>query len=200
MSQRSTQFGSLEQLWRYEMEYFENANEEPVFDADEETQMDFQTQHPQLYTNQGAYNEQIIGLLQMMGIPYINAPFEAEAQCAFLEKHRLIDGTATEDSDAFLFGCQKVYKCLFSRASAPIEFTTRRIDQDLGLEAGDLITMALFMGCDYTPGVHGIAAVNAIEIINCFGSSEEDLARFRSWVDINTQIKDKLEAGTDPNA
>eukprot|EP00354_Favella_ehrenbergii_P006989 CAMPEP_0170453666 /NCGR_PEP_ID=MMETSP0123-20130129/2175_1 /TAXON_ID=182087 /ORGANISM="Favella ehrenbergii, Strain Fehren 1" /LENGTH=69 /DNA_ID=CAMNT_0010716121 /DNA_START=1991 /DNA_END=2200 /DNA_ORIENTATION=- len=56
--------------------------------------------------------------------------------------------------------------------------------------------MALFMGCDYTPGVRGIAAVNAIEIINCFGSSEPDLARFRSWVDINTQIKDKL-AGPD---
>lgn len=48
------------------------------------------------------------------------------------------------------------------------------------------------MGSDYTPGVKGIAAVNAIEIINCFGSKEEDLIRFRKWVDINTQIKDKL--------
>ncbi len=50
----------------------------------------------------------------------------------------------------------------------------------------DLITMALFMGSDYTPGVKGIAAVNAIEIINCFGSSQADLTRFRKWVDINT--------------
>ena len=62
----------------------------------------------------------------------------------------------------------------------------------MGLIADDLITMALFMGSDYTPGVRGIAAVNATEIINCFGSTEEDLTRFRNWVDIDTQIKDKL--------
>lgn len=54
--------------------------------------------------------------------------------------------------------------------------------------------MSLFMGSDYTPGVKGIAAVNAIEIINCFGSTEDDLKRFRDWVDINTQIKDRLTA------
>ena len=56
----------------------------------------------------------------------------------------------------------------------------------MGLTSDDLITMSLFMGSDYTPGVKGIAAVNAIEIINCFGSTEEDLIRFRKWVDINT--------------
>ena len=49
----------------------------------------------------------------------------------------------------------------------------------MGLTADDLITMALFMGSDYTPGVKGIAAVNATEIINCFGSTEADLTRFR---------------------
>ena len=129
----------------------------------------------------------------MLGIPYVNAPFEAEAQCAALEKLRLVDGTATEDSDALLFGCHRVYKSLFSHSSNPLEFTKTSITSELGLQVDDLITMALFMGCDYTPGVKGIAAVNAIEIINCFGSTEEDLKRFRSWVDINTQIKDKLE-------
>ena len=48
------------------------------------------------------------------------------------------------------------------------------------------------MGSDYTPGVKGIAAVNATEIINCFGSTEADLTRFRQWVDIDNQIKDKI--------
>jgi 5'-3' exonuclease len=44
--------------------------------------------------------------------------------------------------------------------------------------------MALFMGSDYTAGVRGIAAVNAIEIINCFGSDQKSLEKFRKWVDI----------------
>ena len=98
----------------------------------------------------------------------------------------------TEDSDSLLFGCMKVYRHLFSKKTNPLEFSARQLEFDLGLKADDLITMALFMGSDYTPGVKGIAAVNSIEIINCFGSTEKDLTRFRSWVDIDTQIKDKL--------
>lgn len=47
----------------------------------------------------------------------------------------------------------------------------KAVMREMGLGRDDLITMALFMGSDYTPGVRGIAAVNAIEIINCFGSS-----------------------------
>ena len=43
--------------------------------------------------------------------------------------------------------------------------------------------MALFMGSDYTIGVKGIAAVNAIEIINSF-TGEDGLERFKRWVDI----------------
>ena len=47
----------------------------------------------------------------------------------------------------------------------------RQVKEEMALSRSDLQVMALFMGSDYTPGVKGIAAVNAIEIINCFGSS-----------------------------
>ena len=176
------------------MSYFEKQGEELQLDDYGDALISNHTQdRSHFLTSQSAQNEQIISLLQMLGIPFVNAPFEAEAQCAMLEKLRLVDGTATEDSDALLFGCNKVYKCLFSHNSNPMEYAQVRVTSELGLETDDLIIMALFMGCDYTPGVKGIAAVNATEIINCFGSTEEDLKRFRSWVDINTQIKDKLE-------
>ena len=70
-----------------------------------------------------SHNDQVIELLQMLGIPYVKAPFEAEAQCAYLEMQGLVDGTATEDSDALLFGCQKVYRYMFSQKQDPHEFT-----------------------------------------------------------------------------
>jgi DNA excision repair protein ERCC-5 len=124
--------------------------------------------------------------LNIFGIPYVKAPFEAEAQCAFLEQNGLVDGTVTEDSDALLFGCKKVYRYLFSRKNKPQEITMSQVAKEFGLVRQDLITMALFMGCDYTPGVKGIAAVNAIEIINCFGSSEEALKKFRKWISVES--------------
>ena len=49
-------------------------------------------------------------LLQMFGLPYIIAPMEAEAQCAWLDSNGLVDGVVTDDNDVFLFGGQHVYR------------------------------------------------------------------------------------------
>lgn len=52
-------------------------------------------------------------LLQIFGLPFIIAPMEAEAQCAYMELNNLVDGVVTDDSDAFLFGARSVYKNIF---------------------------------------------------------------------------------------
>lgn len=48
------------------------------------------------------------GSHQMFGLPYIIAPMEAEAQCAWLNANGLVDGVVTDDNDAFLFGAREV--------------------------------------------------------------------------------------------
>ena len=49
-------------------------------------------------------------LLQLFGLPYIIAPREAEAQCAWLDAEGLVDGVVTDDNDAFLFGARRIYR------------------------------------------------------------------------------------------
>lgn len=66
-------------------------------------------------------------LLQMFGIPYIVAPMEAEAQCAFLESINLTDGTITDDSDIWLFGGKSVYKNFFNQQKYVLQFLSENI-------------------------------------------------------------------------
>lgn len=54
-------------------------------------------------------------LLRLFGVPYIEAPMEAEAQCAILDLTDQTSGTITDDSDIWLFGARHVYKNFFNK-------------------------------------------------------------------------------------
>lgn len=54
-------------------------------------------------------------LLRLFGVPYIEAPMEAEAQCAILDLSDQTSGTITDDSDIWLFGARHVYKNFFNK-------------------------------------------------------------------------------------
>ena len=125
-------------------------------------------------------------LLQMFGIPYLIAPMEAEAQCAYLNCEKLVDGVLTDDSDVFLFGATRTYRNFFNNNKFVEAYYSPDIDKELGLDRHKLIQMALLLGSDYTSGVHGVGVVNAFEIIQAFGcggSSAEGLNRFKKWVE-----------------
>lgn len=73
-----------------------------------------QSQHRAQVRNADSPSSEMYGecqeLLQMFGLPYIIAPMEAEAQCAWLDEAKLVDGVVTDDNDVFLFGGQHVYR------------------------------------------------------------------------------------------
>ncbi|XP_058736764.1 DNA repair protein UVH3 isoform X2 [Vicia villosa] len=121
-------------------------------------------------------------LLQMFGLPYIIAPMEAEAQCAYLELSKLVDGVVTDDSDVLLFGARSVYKNIFDDRKYVETYFMQDIEKELGLTREKLIRMALLLGSDYTEGVSGIGIVNAIEVVTAF-PEEDGFQKFRQWVE-----------------
>ncbi len=120
-------------------------------------------------------------LLQMFGIPYIIAPTEAEAQCAWLDANNLVDGVVTDDNDAFLFGATRVYRHIFEENKYVEEYRSEDVERELGFSRNSLILMALLLGSDYTPGIAGVGVVNAVEILSTF-TGFEGLIEFRDWV------------------
>ncbi|XP_071871899.1 flap structure-specific endonuclease 1 isoform X1 [Bombus fervidus] len=115
-------------------------------------------------------------LLQLMGIPYIDAPCEAEAQCAALVKAGKVFATATEDMDALTFGCNILLRRLtFSEArKMPVqEFHFDKVLEDLGLNHDEFIDLCIMLGCDYTSSIKGIGPKRAIELIKTHRSLEK---------------------------
>lgn len=121
-------------------------------------------------------------LLNLFGIPYLDSPMEAEAQCAALELNGLTEGTITDDSDVWLFGASTVYKSFFNQSKFVLKFTAEQIAQSLKLSRDNLICLAMLCGSDYTTGVHGIGPITAVEIISEFqGEALQPLKLFQEW-------------------
>ncbi|XP_055282627.1 DNA excision repair protein ERCC-5 isoform X3 [Moschus berezovskii] len=121
-------------------------------------------------------------LLRLFGIPYIEAPMEAEAQCAILDLTDQTSGTITDDSDIWLFGARHVYKNFFNKNKFVEYYQYVDFHNQLGLDRNKLINLAYLLGSDYTEGIPTVGCVTAMEILNEFpGHGLEPLQKFSEW-------------------
>ncbi|XP_026476749.1 flap endonuclease 1-like [Ctenocephalides felis] len=108
-------------------------------------------------------------LLKLMGVPYVEAPCEAEAQCAALVRAGKVYATATEDMDALTFGSNVLLRHLtFSEArKMPVqEFHFDKVLDGLSLKHEEFIDLCILLGCDYCDSIKGVGPKRAIEYIN----------------------------------
>ncbi|CAF0934392.1 unnamed protein product [Adineta ricciae] len=114
-------------------------------------------------------------LLKFMGIPYVDAPTEAEAQCAALVKEGKVYGVGTEDMDALTFGSDVLIRHLtFSEArKMPIrEYTLAKVLQGLGINFEEFIDLCILLGCDYCDSIKGIGQKRALDLIKQYRNIE----------------------------
>lgn len=124
------------------------------------------------------HNEEAKALLKLMGVPYIDAPCEAEAQCAAMVKSGKVFATATEDMDALTFGTNILLRHLtFSEArKMPVqEFYYDKILAGLDFTREQFIDLCILLGCDYCESIRGIGPKRAIELVAQFKCIEKIL-------------------------
>ncbi|VEL10592.1 unnamed protein product [Protopolystoma xenopodis] len=125
------------------------------------------------------HNNDCKHLLKLMGIPYVEAPCEAEAQCASLAKSGKVFAVGTEDMDALTFGAPVLLRHLtFSEArKLPIqEFHLASILDSMNISMDQFIDLCILLGCDYCESIKGIGPKKAVELIVKYGSLETVLS------------------------
>nr|AFK11650.1 Flap endonuclease 1-B [Callorhinchus milii] len=124
------------------------------------------------------HNEECKTLLTLMGIPYLEAPCEAEASCAALVKSGKVYGTATEDMDGLAFGTTILLRRMTASEAKKLpiqEFHLNKILQETGLSQEEFIDLCILLGCDYCETIRGIGPKRAIELIRQHRCIEEVL-------------------------
>lgn len=116
-------------------------------------------------------------LLDAMGIPWVQAPGEGEAQAAFIAEQGDVWGSASQDYDSLLFGSPVLLRNLAvtGRRKLPgkniyvtVEPETIVLEKTLsglGISREQLVDIAILVGTDYNDGVHGIGPKKALAFV-----------------------------------
>ncbi|KAK9055928.1 hypothetical protein SSX86_027015 [Deinandra increscens subsp. villosa] len=124
------------------------------------------------------HNEDCKKLLRLMGVPVIEAPSEAEAQCSALCKSDKVYAVASEDMDSLTFGATKFLRHLMDPSSKKIpvmEFDVSKVLEELNLTMDQFIDLCILCGCDYCDSIRGIGGQTALKLIRQHGSIESIL-------------------------
>ncbi|KAF5451230.1 hypothetical protein F2P56_026350 [Juglans regia] len=124
------------------------------------------------------HNEDCKRLLRLMGVPVIEAPSEAEAQCAALCKSGKVYAVASEDMDSLTFGAPRFLRHLMDPSSRKVpvmEFEVAKTLEELNLTMDQFIDLCILSGCDYCDSIRGIGGQTALKLIRQHGSIENIL-------------------------
>ena len=109
----------------------------------------------------------------LLGVEIIVAPYEADAQLAFLSRNGYVDAVISEDSDLLVYGCPEVLFKFDSASGMCDRILERDVAACLGFPSSvnvDFLKhVALLNGCDYCPGVNNVGIKKAVELLRELG-------------------------------
>lgn len=126
---------------------------------------------------------QLVKVLQQEHIDYIVAPYEADAQLAFLSLNGYVDLVITEDSDLIPFGCMKVlFKMDKSGRGVEFQYEDLAKNRDLDFTSYSkqmLLEMCILSGCDYLPSLPGMGVKRAHGLMRRFRNYRKVIKHLR---------------------
>lgn len=150
----------------------------------------------------GEMVEQSKRLLRLLGLPWVQAPGEGEAQASAMAREGTAYAAASQDFDALLFGSPRLVKNLAITGRRklprkevyvdvqPEEISLEATLANLGITHEQLVEMGILIGTDFNEGVKGIGPKKALALIKKHGTLEAALAA----LNVDIESKDEVRA------
>ena len=116
-------------------------------------------------------------LLDMLGVPFVQAPSEGEAQASCMAKKGEVYGVGSQDFDVLLFnapwlirnltvtGRRKMPKKKVYVNVEPEEIRTENVLKHLDVTIEQFVDIGILVGTDFNEGIKGIGAKTALKLI-----------------------------------
>jgi flap endonuclease-1 len=179
-----------------------------VKDGDTEAVRRYSQQASRLTSGMVEESKQLLGL---MGVPWIQAPSEGEAQASHMLRKGLVWAVGSQDWDSLLFGAERLVKnlAISGRRKLPRKETFVNVRPEiielsevlsgLGITREQLIIIGILVGTDYnTGGVKGIGPKKALGLVKEHKSLEAVLKQV-PW-DFQTSPEEIFRFFMDPPA
>ncbi len=140
-------------------------------------------------------------LLDALGIPYVDAKSEGEAQAAYMNRKGDVDAVASQDFDSLLFGCVRLVRNLAVTGKRklpdkqiyievpPEEILLERLLQENGITREQLVDIAILIGTDFNEGVKGIGPKKALHLIKEYKSLENLIRKGKIVIENYEEIR-----------
>ena len=121
-------------------------------------------------------------LLEAMGLPFVQAPSEGEAQASVMSAESQVQAVISQDYDCMLFGARKVLRnfTIYGRRRVSsrniyVSVDPEYIDlqenlQNMGISREQLIDMAILIGTDFNDGIRRIGPKSALTYVKKYGN------------------------------
>jgi len=131
-------------------------------------------------------------LLTLMGIPWLEALEDAEAQASYMAARGDVWAVGSKDYDCLLYGAPILarYLTLTGREWLPAQQLSRPLIPELiklsenltilGITREQLVDLAILVGTDFNGGVKGIGPKKALKLVHDYGSIEQMPEEIRS--------------------